>query len=64
MIQSKQSYLDDSTQISDGSDGSSNAKSLKDHELNEMEDKLVWQTRQGITIKHPESYGYVQKILT
>ena len=64
MTQPTQSYLDDSTQISDGSDGSSDAKSLEDQELDNMEDTLVRQTHRGITIKHPESYGYVRQILT
>ena len=61
MTQLTQPFLDDSTQISDGS---SDAKSLDDQELDKMEDTLVRQTRQGITITHPESYGYVQQILT
>ena len=64
MTHPMQSYLDDSTQISDGLDGSSDAKSLEDQELDDMLDTLVRQTRRGITIKHPESYGYVRQILT
>ena len=64
MTHPTQSHLDDSTQISDGSEGSPDAESLGDLELDDMLDTLVRQTRRGITIKHPESYGYVKQILT
>ena len=64
MTHPTQSHLDDSTQISDGSEGSPDAESLGDLELDDMLDTLVRQTRRGITIKHPESYGYVRQILT
>ena len=59
-----QSHLDDSTQISDGLEGSPDAESLGDLELDDMLDTLVRRTRRGITITHPESYGYVRQILT
>ena len=60
MTQSTQPFLDDSTQILDET---SDDKSLDDQEIEEIEEK-VQQTRRGITIEHPESYEYVQQILT
>ena len=58
MTQSKQSFLDDSTQISDElSDGN---KSIYEQEFKEQ----IQQTRRGITIEHPKSYEYVWQILT
>ena len=60
MTQLTQPFLDDSTQILDGT---SDNKSLDDQELDKIEE-IVQQTRHGITIEHLESYEYVQQILT
>ena len=49
MTQSKQSFLDDSTQISNGI--SEDNKSIDEQEFKEQ----IQQTRCGITIEHPKS---------